>query len=67
MNQRDAYFPHAFTEVPVLVSGRVVAWLDLERSCGIAWYGRHDRKVLRRKRRPDGTYRDRRQHTIKPR
>ncbi len=43
------------------------ARLDKDASYGITWSGRHDWKVLGRKRRPDGTYRDVREHTEKPR
>jgi hypothetical protein len=65
--KKDAYFPHTFAEVSELVSPGVAARLDQERSYGVAWASRHDWKVLGRERRPDGTYRDVRKHTEKPR
>jgi hypothetical protein len=51
----------------VLVAPAVAAGLDPERSYGVVWASRHDWRVLGRKRRPDGTYRDVRARTQKPR
>jgi hypothetical protein len=65
--RKDAYLPHTFAEVSALVAPGVAAQLDPERSYGVAWASRHDWKVLGRERRPDGTYRDVREHTEKPR
>ena len=65
--ERDAFFPHSFAEVSALVPEGVAARLNPDRSYGVVWYGKHDWKVLGRERREGGTYRDRRQHVIKPR
>jgi site-specific DNA recombinase len=65
--RKDAYFPHTSAETSALVTPEVAARLDPERSYGVAWASRHDWRVLGRKRRPDGTYRDVREHTEKPR
>lgn len=65
--RKDAYFPHAFAEVSVLVAPTVAAQLDPQRRYGVAWASRHDWKVLGRERRGDGRYRDVRKHGEKPR
>ena len=65
--KRDAYFPYTSAEVSTLVAPAVAAGLDPERSYGLAWASRHDWRVLGRKRRADGTYRDVRERTEKPR
>lgn len=65
--KRDAYFPHTSAEVSTLVAPPVAAGLDPERSYGVVWASRHDWRVLGRKRRPDGTYRDVRAHREAPR
>lgn len=65
--RKDLYFPHTSEEVAALVSPEVARMLESERSYGVAWSSRHDWKVLGRERRSDGTYRDRREHTEKPR
>jgi len=65
--RKDAYFPHTFDETSALVAPEVAAGLDPERSYGVAWASRHGWRVLGRKRRADGTYRDVREHTEKPR
>jgi site-specific DNA recombinase len=65
--RKDTYFPHTFAEVSALVSPEVAAGLDSERSYGVAWASRHDWRVLGRERRPDGTYRDVREHAERPR
>jgi hypothetical protein len=65
--KRDAYFPHTSAEVSTLVAPAVAAGLDPEETYGIVWASRHDWRVLGRKRRADGTYRDVRERTEKPR
>ena len=65
--KRDAYFPHTSAEVSTLVAPAVAAGLDPERSYGVVWASRYDWRVLGRERRADGTYRDVRERTEKPR
>jgi site-specific DNA recombinase len=65
--RKDAYFPRTHTEISALVAPEVAAGLDPERSHGVAWASRHDWRILGRKRRADGTYRDRRKRSEKPR
>ena len=63
----DAYFPHTSAEVSALVAPGVAAGPDPERSYGVVGASRQDWRVLGRKRRADGTYRDVRERTEKPR
>jgi site-specific DNA recombinase len=65
--RKDCYLPHTHDEVAALVAPGVAARLDRKRLYGVAWAGRHDWKVLGRERREDGTYRDVRRHSEKPR
>ena len=65
--RRDAYFPHTYSEVAALVGPSVAAQLDKEKFYGIAWTFRYDWKVLDRKRRSDGTYRNMHKRGEKPR
>jgi hypothetical protein len=65
--KKDAHFPHSLAEVEDLVAPGVAARLDPELSHGIAWASRHGWKVLRRERRPDGTYRNVHKYEEKPR
>ena len=65
--RKDAYFPHTYEEVVALVAPGVAARLDKDKWYCIAWASRHDWKVLGRERRADGSYRNIREHTEKPR
>jgi Recombinase len=41
----DTYLPHSFEEVCALVPPAVAAALDPEKSYGIRWWNRHERKT----------------------
>ena len=64
--RNDLYFPHAFEEVASMVSPNVAAGLDTSESYGIWWSTKHDWRVLARIKTPEGYYRERRSHALKP-
>lgn len=65
--KKDAYYPHSHAEAQHLVTPDVAARLDPELSYGIAWASRHSWKVVRRERRPDGSYHNVHKYEERPR
>jgi site-specific DNA recombinase len=63
----DVYKPHTLEEFADRLSPAVAATLDPEKTYGVSWHNRTAAKVVGRERRPDGTYRNIRRFSERPR